>query len=137
MEDVPLLVQHFLQRFSEENGKTVTGVSAEVMERFMSYSWPGNVRELENAVERGVVLSRTEQLALDLLPRELLEPASRPAAIDLPDGVGFYDAVARYERGLIEAALERAGGVQKHAAEMLGLKPTTLNEKIKRLGIET
>ena len=58
-----------------------------------------------------------------------------PSAVSLPDGVGLSDAVSRYERQLIEAALRRTGGVQKKAAEILGLKPTTLNEKIKRLGI--
>jgi len=137
MQDVPLLVQHFLKRFSEENDKTVTGVSAEVMERFMSYSWPGNVRELENVVERGVVLARGEHIGVELLPRELVEQVAPPEAVALPDGARFYDAVASYERALIESALRRAGGVQKHAAEILGLRPTTLNEKIKRLGIQT
>jgi two-component system response regulator PilR (NtrC family) len=77
-----------------------------------------------------------EEMSVDLLPRELLERATLPEAVVLPDGVRFYDAVARYERGLIEAALRKTGGVQKQAAEILGLKPTTLNEKIKRLGIQ-
>jgi two-component system response regulator PilR (NtrC family) len=135
LPDIPLLVEHFLQRYSEENDKEVTRVSAEVMERFMTYNWPGNVRELENVLERGVVLARGEELGRDLLPMELLQGASVPASATLPPGVRFYDAVARYERGLIESALHQAGGVQKQAAEILGLKPTTLNEKIKRLGI--
>jgi DNA-binding NtrC family response regulator len=135
LEDVPLLVEHFLERYSRENDKPVARVAPEVMERFMSYSWPGNVRELENVVERGVVLARDEELSLDLLPKELLERVAMPDAITLPEGMGFYDAVSRYERNLIEAALRRSGGVQKQAAEALGLKPTTLNEKIKRLGI--
>jgi two-component system response regulator PilR (NtrC family) len=135
LPDIPLLVDHFLQRYSEENDKTVAGVSSEVMERLMAHDWPGNVRELENVLERGVVLSRGDELSLDLLPMELLQGTSVPDAADLPRGVKFYDAVARYERALIEAALRRTGGVQKQAAEILGLKPTTLNEKIKRLGI--
>jgi two-component system response regulator PilR (NtrC family) len=105
------------------------------MERLMAYPWPGNVRELENVIERGVVLARGDEIDVDLLPRELLERVSLPEIAVLPEGMGFYDAVNRYERQLIEAALRRTGGVQKQAAEMLGLKPTTLNEKIKRLGI--
>jgi two-component system response regulator PilR (NtrC family) len=126
IHDVPLLVGHFLEKYSEENDKNVRRVSTEVLERLMSYGWPGNVRELENVVERAVVMATGE----------LLERATLPEAVVLPDGVRFYDAVARYERGLIEAALRKTGGVQKQAAEILGLKPTTLNEKIKRLGIQ-
>ena len=134
-EDIPLLVEHFLARFNEENGKDVTRVTPEVLERFLGYPWPGNVRELENVVERGVVLSRGRVIGVDLLPKEMLSTVSLPEVAALPEGMGFYDAVARYERQLIESALRRSGGVQKAAAENLGLKPTTLNEKIKRLGI--
>jgi two-component system response regulator PilR (NtrC family) len=135
IEDVPLLVEHFLRRYNAENGKEIEGVSAEVMERFMSYSWPGNVRELENVVERCVVLSPSNEIALELLPRELLERAAEGDPVALPEGMDYYEAVNRYERRLIEAALRQTGGVQKQAAQILGLKPTTLNEKIKRLGI--
>jgi two-component system response regulator PilR (NtrC family) len=135
LDDVPLLVEHFLSRFNAENHKDVRRVSPEVMERFLSYAWPGNARELENVVERGVVLARGDEITLEVLPRDMLERASLPGAAFLPEGVSFYDAVSRYERQLIEAALRKTGGVQKQAAEALGLKPTTLNEKIKRLGI--
>jgi DNA-binding NtrC family response regulator len=135
MEDLPVLVEHFLARFREENGKAVERVAPEAMERLMGYSWPGNVRELENVLERGVILSRGAEIGLDVLPRDVLERVTLPEAAQLPEGLAFYDAVSRYERQLIEAALRRTGGVQKQAAELLGLKPTTLNEKIKRLGI--
>ena len=135
LEDIPVLVEHFLQRFNAENGKHVKRVSAEVMERFFVHAWPGNVRELENVVERGVVLARGEEIGLDLLPKDLSRRATVPEGAPLPEGVRFYDAVSRFERQMIESALRRSGGVQKQAAELLGLKPTTLNEKIKRLGI--
>jgi DNA-binding NtrC family response regulator len=135
MEDVPVLVEHFLQRFNAENGKDVKRVTLEVMERFLSYPWPGNVRELENVVERGVVLARGDEIGTDTLSKDLTERVAIPEAAALADGVRFYDAVSRYERQLIESALRKTGGVQKQAAEILGLKPTTLNEKIKRLGI--
>jgi two-component system response regulator PilR (NtrC family) len=137
LDDLPLLVGHFLERYNAENAKHVRGVAAEALERLLTYGWPGNVRELGNVIERGVVLARGDEITLDLLPRELHSRAPAGAPGRLPPGLGFYDAVARYERQLIESALRRAGGVQKHAAEMLGLKPTTLNEKIKRLGIES
>lgn len=135
MEDVPILIEHFLERFNTENRKGVTRVTPAVMDRFFSHDWPGNVRELENVIERGVVLARGEEIDVDLLPSDMSRRAVLPNAPPLPEGVGFYDAVGRFERQLIEGALRRAGGVQKQAAELLGLKPTTLNEKIKRMGI--
>jgi two-component system response regulator PilR (NtrC family) len=135
MEDIPILVEHFLDKFNTENHKTVARLTPAVMDRFFSYHWPGNVRELENVVERGVVLARGDEIDIDLLPTDMSHRAILPDAPPLPDGVRFYDAVGRFERQLIEGALRRTGGVQKHAAELLGLKATTLNEKIKRLGI--
>src|SRR5262249_5020659 len=125
----------FLAKFNAENGKSVLRVTPEVVERFFTYGWPGNVRELENVVERGVVLARGEEIGIDLLPKDLAQFSAAPLAPVIPDDIPFYDAVSRYERRLIEGALRRTGGVQKQAAEILGLKPTTLNEKIKRLGI--
>ncbi len=83
------------------------------------------------------MLARGDEITVDLLPHELQVRGSAPTPIQLPDGVRFYDAISRYERQLIESALRRTGGVQKQAAEILGLKPTTLNEKIKRLGIQS
>ena len=134
-DDISLLVEHFLERYTQENRKPVSRVSPEALDRLLRYPWPGNVRELENVIERCVVLARGEEIGLDLLPRELLEEVTLPEAASLPVGMDFYGAVMRYERQLIESALRRTGGVQKQAAEILGLKPTTLNEKIKRLGI--
>jgi len=135
MEDIPLLLDHFLRKYNEESGKTVRGVTPDVLERFMAHPWPGNVRELENVVERGVVLARGEEIDASVLPHDLARRVEIPGAVSLPPGAGLQDAVARYERQLIESALRQAGGVQKQAARILGVKPTTLNEKIKRLGI--
>jgi DNA-binding NtrC family response regulator len=135
MEDIPVLVEHFLAKYNAENGKEVKRLSPEVIERFLTYAWPGNVRELENVIERGVVLARGDEIDAKLLPRELSHYVAIPGPAVIPDDMPFYDAVSGYERRLIEGALRRTGGVQKQAAELLGLKPTTLNEKIKRLGI--
>ena len=137
LDDLPLLISHFLERCNADNGKQVKQVAQDVLERLLAYRWPGNVRELENVVERGVVLATGEEITFDLLPPELQERVTLPSVAVLPEGIQFNDAVSQYERHLIEAALRRTGGVQKQAAELLGLKPTTLNEKIKRLGIQT
>ncbi len=136
-EDIPLLANHFLVRYSRENEKRIERISPEAMSLLMDYNWPGNVRELENVIERGVVLSTGDELGVDLLPptvreREGLVP-NAPAA---PNGdVSLKDAVSEYERHLIVRALRQTNGVQKHAAEKLRVKPTTLHEMIKRLNI--
>ena len=135
IEDLPLLVGHFLARCNTDNAKEVERVAPEALERLLTYHWPGNVRELENVVERGVVLARGAEIGIDLLPPELQTLDSPSLVAPLPDGLPFYDAVARFERQLIESALRRTGGVQKQAAALLRLKPTTLNEMIKRLRI--
>ncbi len=140
-EDIPLLVSHFLDKYSSENGKNVRKVSNLVMEALMDYDWPGNVRELENFIERAVVLTEGEEIGENLLTKEIVQfskvktPLSPPAS--MPSEMTFNKAVEGYERQMIEDALRRCGGVQKKAAKLLGIKPTTLNEKIKKLGIKT
>src|SRR6185436_19147821 len=101
-EDIPLLVEHFLDRFGKENEKPIRKVTDAALGRLLRYPWPGNVRELENTIERGVVLARGEEIGLDLLPREIQEEVSLPVAASLPEGMDFYGAVLRYERQLIE-----------------------------------
>jgi len=133
--DIALLVGHFLERYNLENEKQVKISSAEVLQRLAEHRWPGNVRELENVVERGVVLAQDDEITFDLLPKEIRSQVTGAPDVIPGEGVDFGTAVTKYERKLIEAALRQCDGVQKHAAELLGLKPTTLNEKIKRLGI--
>jgi len=132
MEDVPLLIEHFLRQFNAENDKQVKCFAPEVLDLLLSYDWPGNVRQLENIVERGVVLARSEQITLDLLPPELRKVDSSRSISRADKAVDLSRAVSDYERQLIESALKQAGGVQKRAARLLGVKPTTLNEKLKR-----
>ncbi len=136
-EDIPLLARHFLQLYANENGKALHEISSGAMQLLMDYRWPGNVRELENAIERAVVLSAGELLDVDLLPptlRSTEAPLAGPAPSP-PAGASFWDAVNAYERQLIVRALQAAGGVQKRAAELLQVKPTTLHEMMKRLSI--
>jgi len=131
--DVPLLAEHFLRLFAAENSRKINGLTREAMERLLAHSWPGNVRELEHAIERAVVLCRSSEIGVELLPPTLGSDALLPP--DAEHGMPLQGAVERFEKALIERTLRRTGGVQKKAAELLGLKPTTLHEKIKRLGI--
>jgi DNA-binding NtrC family response regulator len=136
-EDIPLLVQHFLRKYGEENGKTDPELSPEALSLLMDYDWPGNVRELENVIERAVVLSVGPGINADLIP----DSVHRPSAFQIPhvqvppEGISFKDVITDFEKRLIESTLEAAGGVQKRAAELLHIKPTTLNEMLKRYDI--
>ncbi len=133
MEDLPLLTEYFLRRYNAENVKHVERLAPEVLERLLAYDWPGNVRQLENVVERGVVLARGPEITLDLLPPELRPGAAPGTTAALAEGMDLQRAVLNFEHELIRAALLQTGGVQKQAARLLGLKPTTLSEKLKRL----
>jgi DNA-binding NtrC family response regulator len=136
-EDVPALVAHFVDKYARENTKEVTGVTPEALQALMDYDWPGNVRELENVIERGVVLTTGTQIGRDLIPDHVRTAPSFhvPHLTVPPEGISLRDVIANFERRLIESTLESTGGVQKEAARLLGLKPTTLNEMIKRHNI--
>ncbi len=136
-EDIPLLARHFLALYCEENDKAIEQITAEAMQLLMDYPWPGNVRELENVIERAVVLSTGERLDVDLMPASVRQPNAIPTpAASLPNGgMSFKAAISGYERQLIIKALQASGGVQKKAAELLQVKPTTLHEMMKRLSI--
>ena len=138
-EDIPLLAQHFLTHYARENEKALREISPRAMEVLLDYYWPGNVRELENVIERAVVLSIGEVLDIDLLPPAVRQPDSvglPPPALPA-NGIPFKDAVSEYERQIIIKALQACGGVQKRAAELLQVKPTTLHEMMKRLSISS
>jgi DNA-binding NtrC family response regulator len=136
-EDIPALVQHFVDKYVRENGKLVDGVTPEAMQVLMDYDWPGNVRELENVIERGVVLATGEVIGRDLVPDHVRSSPSFniPLVALPPEGINLREVISSYEKRLIESTLEATGGVQKDAARRLGLKPTTLNEMIKRYSI--
>ena len=132
-DDVPLLVETLLARAAAENGRAVPSVTPAAMKALLDHDWPGNVRELENVLERALVLGHGV-IDLNQLPDVVRRSVPRAAAFPA-EGLNFKDAVGAYERALLSAALVRANGVQKRAAELLGLKPTTLNEMIKRHGM--
>jgi two-component system response regulator PilR (NtrC family) len=136
-DDIPLLVQHFLGKYGEENGKPGLDVAPDALDLLMDYQWPGNVRELENVIERAAVLTQGSRIGVDMIPDHVRRtPTFQLPHITLPpDGLSLKDVVTSFEKRLIETTLESAGGVQKRAAELLRIKPTTLNEMIKRYEI--
>jgi two-component system, NtrC family, response regulator AtoC len=133
-DDIPLLVKHFLEKFSAASAT----VSQGAMRLLMAYQWPGNVRQLENAIERAVALSAGRE-ALDVadLPPEVqmtTEPAVTPF-VDFPEaGLDMPAYLAAIEKDLIQRALDRTHGNRNRAADLLRIKRTTLVEKLRRLG---
>jgi DNA-binding NtrC family response regulator len=134
-EDIPLLVEHFLVKYGAENAKPGRRFTPAAMQLLVDHPWPGNVRELENAVERAVVLSTAEEMGPELLPDEIARPHLVGAPAPTEDR-SLFEAVDDYERRVILDALDRSGGSQTEAARRLQVPLSTLNQKIKRLGIE-
>ena len=135
-EDVPLLADHFIKRYCEENEKELCVLEPSALKVLMDYHWPGNVRELENVIERAVVLAPGNVITADLFPKNLSHflPDSQ---VKIPlDGLPLKERVANYERSLILAALDHTDWNQKRAAELLSVNATTLSEKLKRLKIK-
>jgi two-component system response regulator PilR (NtrC family) len=136
-EDIPLLVQHFIRRYSEELGKRVDGMDAEAYEVLARYPFPGNVRELENLIERAVALSRGTTIGCDLLPATVVQVReTRDAARITSAGVDLEKLVADYERTLLHEALRATGGVKKRAARLLGISFRSFRYRLEKLGIE-
>jgi transcriptional regulator with PAS, ATPase and Fis domain len=136
-EDIPLLVQHFLQRLAAESGRGTITVSQDAIRRLMAYRWPGNVRQLENTVERALAFSQgRSQIDVQDLPPEIQNQSAAIESADawLPeDGIDFERYIEGIELSLIKRSLERTHGNKGQAARLLNLKRTTLIEKLKRL----
>jgi transcriptional regulator with PAS, ATPase and Fis domain len=144
-EDIPLLVSRFIQKHRDSGKVTRSGddpganitVSQEAMRRLMSFAWPGNVRQLENAIERALaMIGARKQIEITDLPSDLqapIEPTAKPS-LDLPqEGMNLPELIAQIEKDLIDRALARTEQNKGAAARLLGLKRTTLVEKLKRL----
>jgi len=136
-EDIPLLVQHFVQKFARELGKEVEGMDDEALGLLSTYPFPGNVRELENLVERAVALARGSTIGRDLLPSTVKQSMDQTAAPVIADGgVKLEQLVDDYERSLLRAALVQSGGVKKRAARLLGVSFRSFRYRLEKLGIE-
>ena len=125
-EDIPLLAEHFLYRFSQETNKPIDSISREAMDEMMIYDWPGNIRELENAIERAVVVGRQREILPENLPIFGNEPAPAVRAHSLKD----------VEKNHIERVLTENQWNIARSAKILGIDRSTLYSKIKRYDIE-
>ena len=137
-EDVPLLVEHFLRRHGKDANRPGLTVTPAALKRLEEYDFPGNVRELENVIERAVALAGSDEIGVEDLPR-LRATGTRAAEthVELPDdGVDLDRLVADYERAWVGKALERAGGVRKRAAGLLGISFRSMRYRLAKLGLE-
>jgi DNA-binding NtrC family response regulator len=135
-EDIPLLVGHFLEKFSRENGKAVSHISPEGLRPLMDYGWPGNVRELENVIERAVVLCNGPGVGIELIPDHIVGRGSEGKMFEHRPDASLFEIVEDCERRLIVSMLEKCNWNQTDAAERFHIPLSTLNQKIKRLSIE-
>jgi DNA-binding NtrC family response regulator len=135
-EDIPLLVDFFLDKFSQENERGPRQMSPEALRCLLDYSWPGNVRELENVMERAVVLSSAASVGVDLMPDNIVGRATGLQLLEHRPDASLFELVEECERRLIVDMLEKCNWNQTEAAERFRIPLSTLNQKIKRLNIE-
>ncbi len=138
-EDIPLIAEHFLTKYTEQMGKSVTSISHEAMELLLAHDWPGNIRELENVLERAVALEATPSILPESLPPPIRRGEARNGSqrAEVLPAVGFdLEAhVQGIERGYIAEALQRAGGVQVKAAELLGMSFRSFRYYVKKYNL--
>jgi len=137
LDDIPLLVSHFIARITKDVGKSVKGISPDSLAILERYHWPGNIRELENVVERAIVLGSGDLLSPDSLPPHLRMPRDEQAVtVEIPPaGVDLEDTLTRIENRYIRLALERSGWLQVRAAELLGLSFRQFRYKLQKHGL--
>ena len=138
-EDIPMLAEFFIKKYCEENAKPHYRISPDALKSLMDYHWPGNVRELENVIERAVVLAQTETIDRSLLPEGVISPSSKFATLSsfaFARESSLFDIMDTIEKRVIVEMLERCGGSQTEAADRFHIPLSTLNQKIKRYGVE-
>lgn len=138
-EDIRLLVDHFIEKYASERkvDVPVKGVDQEVDRLFFDYSWPGNVRELENLIERIMILCPNDTVRVSDLPMDFRDNVHNALHLEgIPSDATLYDTLATIEKAMIERALEMADNVQAHAAAMLGIGKSGLNQKLKKYNLD-
>ncbi len=138
-EDIRLLVSHFIKKYTDERKSNIPikGVQQEVERLFYDYQWPGNIRELENLIERAMILCPDELITVSDLPAEFKSNIDNTLHLDgIPVDANLYDTLTRVEQTMILRALKMANGVQSHAAQLLGIGKSGLNQKIKKYHLD-
>jgi two-component system, NtrC family, response regulator PilR len=133
-EDIPLLAQHFLERFAREMGKRVAKISEEAMRQLQGFAWPGNVRQLENVIERAVALETTEAILPERLPDAMRQPARSESLPAIGDGFSLDAYLLSVEAQLLAEALGRSQGDRSEAARLLGVSPRSLRYLLQKHG---
>ena len=136
-EDIPLLIAHFVEKLTRENGLAPKTFTPEALDFFCGYEWPGNIRQLENMVERCMVMAPSDAIEVHDLPQEIRdEEAQLKSAVDLlPVELNLTDTMDKLEAALVRRALARADFVQVKAAELLGISKSLLQYKLRKYGI--
>jgi DNA-binding NtrC family response regulator len=138
-EDIPLLINYFIKKYSKRLKVSMPDISQDTLEILMKYHWPGNVRELENVVEHALVFTSNNKMTVQSLPENLkkFESVSDKIHLDLQekDKIDFQDEVAEFEKNLIKWAYKKANGNQINMAEILGIPRTTLRNKMIKLNL--
>jgi two-component system NtrC family response regulator len=138
-EDIRMLVNHFIDKYASERkvDLPVKGVDQEVDRLFFDYSWPGNVRELENLIERVMILCPNDTVQVSDLPMDFRDNVHNALHLEgIPSDATLYDTLATIEKAMIERALKMADNVQAHAAALLGIGKSGLNQKIKKYNLD-
>jgi two-component system response regulator PilR (NtrC family) len=137
IDDISQLVHFFIDKYARELGREVSEIDPSVIAALESYPFPGNVRELENLMERAVTLARGPRISLDCLPPTVLGRREETEVEAIPEaGVDLDELLARYEKRLLRAALERAGGVKKRAAALLHVSFRSFRYRLEKLGLD-
>jgi two-component system response regulator AtoC len=134
-EDIPLLVDHFIEKFKSRLGKQVGSIESDALQALIHYPWPGNVRELENVIERTLALSDSRKIALHELPDNILDTTERPVPSWPSEGLSIKSNTMTLEKSLIEKALKKTNSNRTQAAKLLEISHPTLLSKMKTYGI--
>jgi transcriptional regulator with PAS, ATPase and Fis domain len=127
-EDIPLLVEHFIDKFSDQAKRKVTGIEDDALQALMSYRWPGNVRELEHTIERAILMGSESTIGLADLPRSVVAAAHNDASLEKALAKGY--TLEQLEREYIKRVMESTKGNKTEAARILGVDRTTLYRKL-------
>jgi two-component system, NtrC family, response regulator HydG len=134
-EDIPVLVQHFIDKLGPRTNPRVRGIGDAALGRLMAYAWPGNVRELENAIEQALVFAEGEQIGIAALPQFLQGPGETEDRLEIPRELSLPEILDDLERQLIRKAFQKARGVKTETARLLGIKTSALYYKLEKYGI--